>query len=127
MAPVKSTRLLYDKLIQEKIPALLHILPQSDHAFDLFLTSIAPAAHNAIYDVERFIALVSNRIDEQHALTTKKTGTRMKKESSIIWSNKLCRNYPAIHLWSNWTELHSGQKINNEPIVHVTHCGMEDE
>lgn len=84
MAPVKSTRLLYDKLIQEKIPALLHILPQSDHAFDLFLTSIAPAAHNAIYDVERFIALVSNRIDEQYALTTKKTGTRMKKESSII-------------------------------------------
>ena len=84
MAPVKSTRLLYDKLIQEKIPALLHILPQSDHAFDLFLPSIAPAAHNAIYDVERFIALVSNRIDEQNALTTKKTGIRMKKESSII-------------------------------------------
>ena len=75
MAPVKSTRLLYDKLIKEKIQALLHILPQADHAFDLFLTNIAPAAHNAIYDVERFIALISNRIDEQHALTTKKTGT----------------------------------------------------
>lgn len=72
MAPVKSTRLLYAKLIQEKIPALLHILPQSDHAFDLFLTNIAPAAHNAIYDIERFMALVSNKVNEQHALLRKK-------------------------------------------------------
>lgn len=85
MAPVKSTLVLYDKLIKEKIPAILHILPQSDHAFDLFLTSIAPAAHNAIYDIERFMLLVSNNVDEQHAKTTKKvTGTRMKKESAII-------------------------------------------
>lgn len=59
MAPVKSTRLLYDRLIKEKIPAILHVLPQTDHAFDLLFPNMAPSAHNAFYDVERFIALIS--------------------------------------------------------------------
>jgi hypothetical protein len=39
----------------------MHILPQTDHGFDLVLPKIAPAAHNAIYDVERFIALMAVR------------------------------------------------------------------
>lgn len=59
LAPVNSTRLLYDRLIKEKVPALLHILPQTDHAFDVLFPNIAPSAHNAIYDVERFMALMS--------------------------------------------------------------------
>ncbi|HEX3166404.1 MAG TPA: alpha/beta hydrolase [Chitinophagaceae bacterium] len=57
MAPVRSTKLLYDRLIEEKVPAILHILPQADHAFDLLFPAIAPAAHTAFYDVERFMAL----------------------------------------------------------------------
>lgn len=59
MAPVKSTCLLYDQLIKEKVPAVLHLLPQTDHGFDLLWPNIAPSAHNAFYDVERFIALMS--------------------------------------------------------------------
>lgn len=59
MAPINSTRLLYDRLIKEKIPAILHVLPQTDHAFDLLFPNMAPSAHNAFYDVERFIALIS--------------------------------------------------------------------
>ncbi|MFD2201461.1 alpha/beta hydrolase fold domain-containing protein [Shivajiella indica] len=61
MAPVKSTCLLYKKLIQQKVPALLHILPQTDHAFSRFFPSIAPAAHNLFYDMERFMALIANQ------------------------------------------------------------------
>jgi acetyl esterase/lipase len=61
MSPVKSTRLLYDSLIQQKVPAILHILPQTDHAFSRFLPKIAPAAHNLFYDVERFMALITNQ------------------------------------------------------------------
>jgi len=61
MAPVKSTKLLYDRLTEEKVPAILHILPQTDHAFDLLFPTIAPAAHTAFYDVERFLAVMVNK------------------------------------------------------------------
>jgi acetyl esterase/lipase len=57
MAPVKSTRILHTGLVQKKVPAVIHIIPQADHAFDLILPKISPSAHNAIYDVERFLAL----------------------------------------------------------------------
>lgn len=61
MAPVTTTRSLYVRLLQYKIPAVLHILPQTDHGFDLLLPHIAPSAHNALYDVERFLALMTVR------------------------------------------------------------------
>lgn len=61
MAPVKSTRLLRTRLQEEKVPSVMHILPQTDHAFDLCLPQISPAAHNALYDVERFLALMATK------------------------------------------------------------------
>jgi acetyl esterase/lipase len=61
MAPVMATRRLYNRLSQNHVPVVMHILPQTDHGFDLVLPKIAPAAHNAIYDVERFIALMAVR------------------------------------------------------------------
>jgi acetyl esterase/lipase len=60
MAPVQSTRDLYERLKSEKISVVLHILPQSDHAFDLILPKVSPSAHTAMYDVERFLALIAN-------------------------------------------------------------------
>jgi acetyl esterase/lipase len=68
MAPVKSTRLLYAMLVKENVPSCLHTLPQTDHAFDLFNTVIAPAAHNAIFDVERFIALFADTATNRNLL-----------------------------------------------------------
>ncbi|HYJ38005.1 MAG TPA: alpha/beta hydrolase [Chitinophagaceae bacterium] len=59
MAPVKSTRFLYTRLIEKDVPTVMHILPQTDHAFDLILPKISPSAHNAIYDVERFLGLIT--------------------------------------------------------------------
>ena len=61
MAPVQCTRLLHTRLVQEKIPTVMHIIPQTDHAFDLQLPKISPSAHNAIYDVERFLALMVSK------------------------------------------------------------------
>lgn len=59
MAPVAATRRLYTRLAEEKVPTILHVLPQTDHGFDLVLPKISPSAHNAIYDVERFLALIA--------------------------------------------------------------------
>ena len=61
MAPIESTRLLYTRLRKEKIPTVMHILPQTDHAFDLILPRISVSAHNALYDVERFLAMMVRR------------------------------------------------------------------
>jgi acetyl esterase/lipase len=68
MAPVKSTRFLYRRLLQEHVQTLMHILPQTDHAFDLPLPKISPAAHNAIYDIERFLALQVNVIEKPEVM-----------------------------------------------------------
>lgn len=59
MAPVQTTRALFRRLSEEKVPAVLHVLPQTDHAFDLIKPNISPPAHNAIYDVERFLGLMA--------------------------------------------------------------------
>ena len=58
MASVKTTRFLHTRLLEEKVQTVMHILPQTDHAFDLVLPKISPSAHTAIYDVERFLALL---------------------------------------------------------------------
>ncbi len=65
MAPVKATRLLYTRLKQEKVLTVMHILPQTDHAFDLILPKISPSAHSAFYDVERFLALQVRKINHR--------------------------------------------------------------
>jgi acetyl esterase/lipase len=60
MAPVKSTRSLYTRLLENKVQVMMHIIPQTEHAFDLFLPELSPSAHNALYDVERFLGLMAS-------------------------------------------------------------------
>jgi acetyl esterase/lipase len=74
MAPVKPTRFLYLRLVESNVPTVMHILPQTDHGFDLTLPNFSPAAHNALYDVERFLALmqVENGLQKDNSLTGKK-------------------------------------------------------
>jgi len=57
MAPVKTTCFLFELLKKKKVTTVMHILPQTDHAFDLILPKISPSAQTAMYDVERFLAL----------------------------------------------------------------------
>ena len=61
MAPVKTTRSLYTRLVEKKVLTVMHILPQTDHGFDLILPGISPSAHTAFYDVERFLALMMTK------------------------------------------------------------------
>jgi len=58
IAPVKSTRSLYTQLVEKKVPTVMHIIPQTDHAFDLQLPKISLSAHNLFFDAERFLALM---------------------------------------------------------------------
>ncbi|MCB0630700.1 MAG: alpha/beta hydrolase [Saprospiraceae bacterium] len=55
IVPVRSNIELYERLHKAGIPAVLHLLPQCDHAFDLILPKISPSAQNAYYDIERFL------------------------------------------------------------------------
>jgi acetyl esterase/lipase len=65
MAPVESTRSLYRLLVNEKVLVIMHVLPQTDHAFDLILPTTSHSAHNAFYDVERFLALAARTRESQ--------------------------------------------------------------
>jgi acetyl esterase/lipase len=69
MASVKTTRFLPTRLAEEKVPTVMHILPQTDHAFDLILPKISPSAHTAIYDVERFLALQIKNAEKPKVIT----------------------------------------------------------
>ena len=57
----KAVRQLGERLTENGVPALLHILPQTDYAFDLILPKISPSAHNAYYYIEGFLALLENK------------------------------------------------------------------
>lgn len=70
MAPVKATRQLFRLLTKQRVLTVMHILPQTDHAYDLILPSLSPSAHSAIYDVERFLALQIKNAEKPVALTT---------------------------------------------------------
>ncbi|HTM93118.1 MAG TPA: alpha/beta hydrolase [Flavisolibacter sp.] len=59
LAPVSAIRQLYKCLKEEGVPVAMHLLPQTDHGFDLILPKISPSAHNCIYDVERFLAIMA--------------------------------------------------------------------
>lgn len=55
----EGTKHFYKSLQKAGVPAAMHLLPQIDHAFDLMMPKRSPSAHNAYYDVERFLALLA--------------------------------------------------------------------
>lgn len=61
LAPVKAILELHSRLKDAGVPVVMHLLPQTDHGFDLILTKLSPSAHNAIYDIERFLAIMAER------------------------------------------------------------------
>jgi acetyl esterase/lipase len=60
---------MHAHLLEEKVPSVMHILPQTDHAFDLIMPNISPSAHTAIYDVERFLALRVRKAEQPAVVT----------------------------------------------------------
>jgi len=59
--PVDATRAHHKKLVESGVPAINIVLPWTNHAFDLLLPQVNPAAQSALYDVDRFLALLLNK------------------------------------------------------------------
>jgi acetyl esterase/lipase len=59
--PVDATRAHHTKLVEAGVPAINIVFPWTNHAFDLLFPQISPAAQSALYDVDRFLALLLNK------------------------------------------------------------------
>jgi acetyl esterase/lipase len=59
--PVDATCAHYAELVESGVPAINVVFPWTNHAFDLLLPQISPPAQSALYDVDRFLALLLNR------------------------------------------------------------------
>lgn len=58
IAPAAATRALYARLIASGVPAVNIIYPLTNHAFDLLFPQVSPPAQAALYEIERFLALM---------------------------------------------------------------------
>ena len=61
VTPVDATCKFHTELVQSSVPAINIVFPWTDHAFDGLLPQINPAAQSALYDVDRFLALLLNK------------------------------------------------------------------
>jgi acetyl esterase/lipase len=67
----RSAAALHARLLAAGVPAVELRLPRADHAFDLFLPEISPTAQTAMYDVDRFLALLAAPVDWNTASRSK--------------------------------------------------------
>jgi acetyl esterase/lipase len=61
-----SVSALHRKLQAAGVPSVYVEFPRTDHAFDLLLPEISPAAQAAMYGVDRFLALMASPIDRSN-------------------------------------------------------------
>lgn len=61
LVPIEPTKALYAKLVEEGVPAILVIFPTTEHMFDFMFPQFSPAAQSALYDVDRFLAILLNK------------------------------------------------------------------
>jgi acetyl esterase/lipase len=54
---------LYAALRAAGVPSVELRLPRTDHAFDLMLPEVSPTAQTAMYDVDRFLALMASNVE----------------------------------------------------------------
>jgi acetyl esterase/lipase len=59
LLPSSATRKLHYRLRAAGVPSVYIELPQTEHTFDQFLPEFSPPAQVALYDLERFLALVA--------------------------------------------------------------------
>ena len=59
----RSAAALHAKLQAAGVPAVELRIHRTDHAFDLVLPAVSPAAQTAMYDVDRFLALMASPVD----------------------------------------------------------------
>ena len=58
ITPLTAFHELHQRLIDCGVPAINVVYPWTQHAFDLLLPHVSPPAQAALYEVERFLALV---------------------------------------------------------------------
>jgi acetyl esterase/lipase len=58
ITPLAATEAAYRELVKAGVPAVNVVFPCTDHGFDLLLPRISPTAQSALYEVERFMALL---------------------------------------------------------------------
>jgi acetyl esterase/lipase len=63
LVPVETTLALYTKLVESGVPAINIVFPWTEHMFDLILPQTSPPAQSALYDVDRFLALLLNPVE----------------------------------------------------------------
>jgi acetyl esterase/lipase len=86
ITPVKATRFLYKKLNELGVPVAMHLIPQVDHGFDLFLPSLYPAARNAYFDIERFLEIMSLKgLDRKKSDALNKTAEVTAQDQKIVY------------------------------------------
>ena len=61
LVPVHATCAHYAKLVESGVPAINVVFPWTDHMFDLLLPQISPPFQSALYDVDRFLALLLSK------------------------------------------------------------------
>lgn len=61
LVPAEPTCALYTKLVESGVPAIKVVFPWTEHGFDLLLPQTSPPAQSALYDVDRFLALLLNK------------------------------------------------------------------
>lgn len=59
VTPPAATRELHRRLVECGVPAIHIVYPLTQHAFDLLLPQVSPPAQAALYEVERFLALMT--------------------------------------------------------------------
>ncbi len=58
LVPLVGTQALSAKLVESGVPVIDVVFPWTEHGFDLLLPQISPPAQSALYDVDRFLALM---------------------------------------------------------------------
>jgi acetyl esterase/lipase len=62
--PLEGNQELYAKLVESGVPAIDVVFPWTEHAFDMLIPHLSPQsppAQSALYDVDRFLALMVNK------------------------------------------------------------------
>jgi len=60
LVPVEPTENLSAKLVEAGVPAVIVVFPTTEHMFDFMFPQVSPPAQSALYDVDRFLALMAN-------------------------------------------------------------------
>ena len=63
LTSVEATCALHKKLVESSVPAINVVYPWTDHGFDLVSPQISLVTRSALYDVDRFLALLLNKGD----------------------------------------------------------------